>query len=323
MRRFAYLGIGLAWLACSAGSVAFGAGPGGIGSSVSTPPAGSGVGTSGNTGALGSGIGSAPGVGAGSPTIGPAANSGNSGTVGSGGNLGTSGVNAGSTFGNGSFGSPFPGEAAATLQGPAGAGGNTISPTGQTGPQGAAGAVEDQNASSNPGQIGQGKLGGELPGRTGTSNDNWRWRFFSGLWWYWMPNTNQWMYYQNGSWQLFNGPVEGISTAQSQMQIPYSTGYRGTNVNGSVNGAPGTNSTSGIGAGAITPGAGGQNGNLGAPATGTTGTSTGPITSGPRAADRNNQSGTEGIPPNVDNGPEMPKERAGAGTAAAGGVRLK
>jgi hypothetical protein len=320
MRRFAYLGIGLAWLACSAWSVAFGAGPGGIGSGVSTPPAGSGVGNSGNTGAFGSGIGSASGVGAGSPTIGNSS-LGNP-------NSSAGGTNAPGTFQGqgsavGSFGSPFPGEAAATLQGPAGAGGNTISQTGQTGPQGAAGTVVDQNASSNPGVIGQGRLGGELPGRTGTSNDNWRWRFFSGLWWYWMPNTNQWMYHQNGSWQLFNGPVEGISTAQSQIQTPYSTGYRGTNMSGSVNGAPGTNSTSGIGAGTIVPNAGGQNGNLGVPATGTTGSSTGPITSGPRAADRNNQSGTEGIPPNVDNGPEMPKERAGAGTSAAGGVRLK
>jgi hypothetical protein len=304
MRRFAFLGIGLAWFACSAWSVAFGAGPGGIGSGVSTPPAGS-------------------GVGAVSPSIGPAANSGNSGTVGSGGNLDTGGVNAGSMFGNGSFGSPFPGEAAATLQGPAGAGGNTMSPTGQNGPQGTAGTVVDQNASSNPGVIGQGRLGGELPGRTGTSNDNWRWRFFSGLWWYWMPNTNQWMYYQNGSWQLFNGPVEGISTAQSQMQTPYSTGYRGTNMNGSVNTTPGANSTSGIGAETMAPSAGGQSGNLDAPTTGATGSSIGPITSGPRAADRSDQSGTEGIPPNVDNGPEMHKQRAGAGTAAAGGVRLK
>ncbi len=138
-----------------------------------------------------------------------------------------------------------------------------------------------------------------------------------------MANTNQWMYYQNGSWQYFNGPVEGISTAQSQTQTPYTTGYRGTNMSGSVNTTPAANSTSGIGAGTIAPAAGGQNGNPGAPATGTTGGPNGQTTTGPRAADRNDQSGTEGIPPNVDNGPEMPKQRAGAGTAAAGGVRLK
>ncbi len=183
MRRIAYLGIGLAWLAGSAWSVAFGAGPGGIGSGVSTPPAGSGVGTSGNTGAFGSGNGSAPGVGAGSPTIGGGVNAGSTvgnSTIGNS-SLGNSslspgGTNAAGTFQGqgsavGSFGSPFPGQAAATIQGPAG---NATSATGQTGPQGAAGTVVDQNASNNPGQIGQGKLGGELPAQTGPSNDNWR-----------------------------------------------------------------------------------------------------------------------------------------------------
>ncbi len=286
MRRALFIGICAIWPACAALSEA--AGPGGtngIGSGRSTPPAGGSVGAVGTTGATGAGGLGSSSFGAGSITPGPSATLGNSGST-SGGNLGT-GTIGGSAIGNsalgnsnlgtssvggatnapgtfqgqgsttGSFGTPFPGQNGTTFQGPAGAAGNATAAganqTGQTAPQGAAGTVLDQN--TNPGVIGQGNLGA-LPNQTGAANNNWRWRFFNGMWWYWMPATSQWMYFQNGSWQFFNGPVEGINPAQSQpqTQAPYVTGYRGPSTTGSLSTPIPNGPVSGVGPGTMAPG---------------------------------------------------------------------
>jgi hypothetical protein len=82
-------------------------------------------------------------------------------------------------------------------------------------PVGAAGSVNTGTHQTNAGVTSQGQIGGQLNNSTNNQlpnrNNNWRSRFFNGLWWYWMPNTNQWMFFQNGTWHLFTGPVEGIT----------------------------------------------------------------------------------------------------------------
>jgi hypothetical protein len=303
--------------AASAGSNAGGAAANGIGASGGRTP-GANSGTSSNASPnnnVGSGAASVP-LGSGTTNNGPAVTPNNNLGSGAAGSPFNSGSTNGSTnnpnLGNSNLGAGGT-NAAGTFQGQGSATGNFDSAfPGQSGanssrqnPAGAAGALSNTDQNGTGDRIGQGRLGGEIPSNNrNNTNDNWRWRFFNGMWWYWMPKTSQWMYYQNSSWQTFNGPVEGISSTQSQMQTPYSTGYRGTNMNSSV-------------------GAGGQTGNVGTSAAGTAEGPSGQPTTGTRDADKNDRSGTEGIPPNVDNGPEMPKQRAGAGTAAAGGVRLK
>ena len=116
-------------------------------------------------------------------------------------------------------------------------------------------------------------LGTKTTTQSGADN-NWRYRFFDGRWWYWVP-SNQWMYYQNGGWQLFNGPVQAAATGQNP--YPYSTGYRGTmgaaqsNTNSSVNYGLGTPQSQ-----LVQPGAAGTAGAAGTLNTepGTTGTLT-------------------------------------------------
>ena len=82
--------------------------------------------------------------------------------------------------------------------------------------------------------------------------NNWRMQRYDGRWWYWMPN-NQWMYYQDGEWRVFNGPMVGETTSQN----PTTTGYRGFAFEGQINPGSrangGTNGSDGQNPGSIRP----------------------------------------------------------------------
>jgi hypothetical protein len=68
-------------------------------------------------------------------------------------------------------------------------------------------------------------VGGRVDGNIVNVRDNndWRYRYHGGRWWYWMPN-NQWRYYDNDSWHVYI-PGAGIDIGRGS--YPYYSGYRG------------------------------------------------------------------------------------------------
>jgi hypothetical protein len=245
MRRFAISIIGLSWLVWAVSSPAAFCASGGGGGAGGGGASGGGAAGGGAAGAGGAAAGSVGGNASGTAALG----SGGVGGISTPGTTGTGGVNTnGGLINNRTPGATALGtNLVPTTSGSVGqavlqqellkannptlsnanlgtgrtAAGPTTGIPGQTGvnttqaPTGAAGSVVNGTSQINPGMGGQGRIGGQLTNPIGNQltnrNNDWRWQYFNGLWWYWMPNTNQWTYFQNGDWHLFAGPVEGVS----------------------------------------------------------------------------------------------------------------
>jgi hypothetical protein len=66
-------------------------------------------------------------------------------------------------------------------------------------------------------------------GERGNRDDNqWRYRFYNGVWWYWLPE-NRWVYWSNGAWLDYNPVTVNYQYEYDQNGRPirYRTGYRG------------------------------------------------------------------------------------------------
>ncbi|HKD36279.1 MAG TPA: hypothetical protein VKB78_05745 [Pirellulales bacterium] len=66
-------------------------------------------------------------------------------------------------------------------------------------------------------------------GERGNRDDiQWRYRFYNGVWWYWLP-SNRWAFWSNGAWQDYNPSTVNYQYEYDQNGRPirYRTGYRG------------------------------------------------------------------------------------------------
>ena len=59
-------------------------------------------------------------------------------------------------------------------------------------------------------------------------NDTWRFKFYQGRWWYWLP-TNYWAVYENGRWLM---PVGGIAAARAKPSSSATTAAAAKNAEG-------------------------------------------------------------------------------------------
>ena len=55
---------------------------------------------------------------------------------------------------------------------------------------------------------------------------DWRYRFYRGEWWYWMP-ANFWMYFRNGNWITYDPAAYQPLVVTGPSYYPYSDGYYG------------------------------------------------------------------------------------------------
>lgn len=68
-------------------------------------------------------------------------------------------------------------------------------------------------------------------GERGNRDDiQWRYRFYNGVWWYWLPD-NRWVYWSNNAWQDYNPSTVDYQYEYDRFGRPirYRAGYRGTN----------------------------------------------------------------------------------------------
>jgi hypothetical protein len=62
-----------------------------------------------------------------------------------------------------------------------------------------------------------------LSAAAGTAGEDWRYQWFEGRWWYWMPDS-RWAYYQDHRWNDFVPP--GQHSAQAARAAAYETPNR-------------------------------------------------------------------------------------------------
>jgi hypothetical protein len=53
-------------------------------------------------------------------------------------------------------------------------------------------------------------FGASPPAAKGPTPEHWRYAYFNGDWWYWLPE-NRWVYWRNGQWNEFLSPTAGVS----------------------------------------------------------------------------------------------------------------